>query len=168
MADRKTEAAASTGKGVKILLALSLGVNMLVVGAVGGMIFAHRGDSGMRPNLRDMSYGPYTRALSREDRKAIGVALRRETGSFQQNMPKTREMYRALLAVLKADVYDRDAVHKLVKDQQAIGLNRQQVGQRLLLDRLDGMTPKERRGFANRLERALLRGVWGERDNSGG
>lgn len=159
----EVENKAATGRWVKILLAVSLGLNMLVLGAVGSMIYTHRGDQGMGPNMQEMRYGPYTRALSQDDRKEIGAALRREVGSFRQSMPKARETFRALLTALRAEEYDREVVHKLIAEQQALGLKRQQIGQRLLLERLDTMTPDARRDFAKRLQRALQQGIWARR-----
>ena len=133
----------------KILLGVSLGLNMLMIGAAGGMFFHND-----RPDhIRDAAYGPYTRALSHEDRKAIGTALREEAGSFRQNLPKIRASYAALKTALTADVYDSDLVHRLITEQQALGLKRYKIGERLLLERLDAMSQQERRDFAERLGR---------------
>lgn len=132
---------------MKILLGVSLGLNMLVVGIAGGAFF-HKEEPKF---IRDAAYGPYTRALSHEDRKAIGKALRGEAGDYRQNQPKIRASYDALKKALMADTYDSDLVHKLIMEQQAHGLKRYQVGQRLLLERLDAMSPHERRKFAERL-----------------
>lgn len=131
----------------KILLGVSLGLNMLVVGAAGGMLFHNDGPD----RFRDAAYGPYTRALSHEDRKAIGVALRKEVGSFRQNQPKIRASYAALKTALTADVYDSELVHRLIIEQQALGMKRYKIGQRLLLARLDAMSQKDRRKFAEHL-----------------
>lgn len=133
----------------KILLATSLGLNMLVIGAAGGMFFHNDGPD----RIRDAAYGPYTRALSHDDRKAIGKALRGEAGGVRQNQPKIRASYEALKTALTADAYDSDLVHRLIIDQQAHGLKRYQIGQRLLLERLDAMSPQQRRNFADRLGR---------------
>jgi uncharacterized membrane protein len=145
----------STGRWVKVLLAVSLGLNMLVLGAVGAMVYTHRSDAQQPRDLREASYGPYSRALSPQDRKIIGEALRREAGSLRENLPKIKETFQALILALQAEDYDRDAVHGLIAEQQALGLKRQQVGQRLLLERLDSMTVEERRAFAKRLQRTL-------------
>jgi len=133
----------------KILLAASLGLNMLMIGAAGGMFFHNDGPD----HIRDAAYGPYTRALSHEDRKVIGKALRAEAGGFRDNLPKIRAGFEALKLALTADVYDRDLVHRLIIDQQALGMKRYQIGQRLLLERLDAMSPQARRMFAERLGR---------------
>ena len=155
MGDVKTKV--SIGRWVKVLLAVSLGLNMLVLGAVGATVYNHRRDAQQPRDLREASYGPYSRALSPQDRKIIGEALRREAGSLRQNLPKIKETFQALILALQAEDYDRDAVHGLITEQQAMGLKRQQVGQRLLLERLDSMTVEERRAFAKRLQRTLRR-----------
>lgn len=66
-----------------------------------------------------------------------------------------RQIRRAGFAVLKAaltaDVYDADLVRQLLKEQQAAGLKRYVVGQRLLLERLEDLSPQERQAFAERL-----------------
>ncbi|PHQ98609.1 MAG: hypothetical protein COB39_08520 [Marinosulfonomonas sp.] len=142
-------------RGMKILLAVSLGLNMLVIGAVGGMMY-RGGPMAGPPGAHDTAYGPYTRALSHEDRKAIGQSMRRELGDFRQNRPKAQASFAALRTALTAEVYDSDLVHRLVKEQQASGMQRQQTGQRLLLERLDAMSAKERREFAERLGRRAL------------
>ena len=168
MAEELHQGTGSTRRWVKILLALSLGLNMLIIGAVGGMAISHWNGSMPQPNIRDMSYGLYTRALSPEDRKAIGQALRSEAGTIQENMPRIREQYRALLVALRADRYDKQRVHQLVMDQQKMMLGRQKAGQRLFLEHIDAMSPKARRDFAARLERALKRSARVMRQNSGG
>lgn len=133
----------------KILLGVSLGLNMLMIGAAGGMFFHNDGPG----HIRDAAYGPYTRALSHKDRKAIGMTLREEAGSARQNLPKIRASYAALKSALMADVYDSELVHRLIIEQQAHGMKRYEIGQRLLLERLDAMSQQERRDFAERLGR---------------
>ncbi|MCF6317390.1 MAG: periplasmic heavy metal sensor [Marinosulfonomonas sp.] len=155
MSDESKQRVGGMGRGMKILLAVSLGLNMLVIGAVGGMMY-RGGPMAGPPGARDTAYGPYTRALSHEDRKAIGQSMRHELGDFHQNLPKAQAAFAALRTALTAEVYDSDLVRRLVKEQQASGMQRQQIGQRLLLERLDAMSAKERREFAERLGRRAL------------
>lgn len=150
MSDTDKQPKTGMRRSLKILLAVSLGLNMLVIGSIGGMVF-HDGSPRGPKSYKDAAYGPYTRALSHQDRKAIGKALRSEIGDFRQDLPTIRAGFSALKDALSADVYDRDLVHRLIKDQEALGLKRYQVGQRLLLERLDHMSPQERRKFAERL-----------------
>lgn len=156
MDQEKQTVKVSTRRWVKVLLALSLTLNMLVIGTIGGAAVSFKRGGGPH-SFRDISYGPYSRALSHADRKEIGAALRREAGAFRGNMPKMRAAYQALLDVLQADEYDRSKVHELVRAQQEIGLKRQEIGLRLLLERLDSMTNQQRQKFAKRLKHALKR-----------
>lgn len=149
MSNVETKKPTGMRRRTKVLLAVSLGMNMLVIGAAGGMLFHKDGPN----HSRDAAYGPYARALSHDDRKAIGKALRDEVGDFRQNMTRIRASYAALRGALTADVYDKELVHRLINEQQISGLKRYQVGQRLLLERLDAMSPQERKDFAKRLER---------------
>ena len=144
---------------IKILLAVSLALNMMVIGAVGAAMYSFKfrgGDHGPR----SANYGPYSRALSREDRKEIGRELRKELKSFNAQKPAKRDAYLALQAALEADVYDKETVHKLIIGHQKFGLKRQEIAQRLFLEHLDSMTPDERRKYSKRLERAVKRGRW--------
>ena len=76
----------------KVLLAVSLGLNMLVIGMAGGAFFHSGGPS----HVQGAAFGPYTRALSPQDRKVVGQALRADIGSYRQNLPKIRAAYAAL------------------------------------------------------------------------
>lgn len=147
MSETQSQKPVGMRRRTKILLGVSLGLNMLVVGAAGGMLF-HNG----RPDrIRDAAYGAYTRALSHEDRKAIGRALRQEAGNARQDLPKIKASFAALKKALMAETYDSELVHRLITEQQANGMQRYKIGQRLLLERLDTMTPQERREFAEHL-----------------
>jgi uncharacterized membrane protein len=142
---------------VKALLALSLALNLLVIGAVGTAIYSFK--SGKGPfEARSANFNHYARALSHQDRKEIGREIRREMKSLRRQTPKTRETYQALRAALMADIYDSQAVHALIKGQHKSGLKRQEIAQRLFLEHLDGMTADQRREFAERLGRGAKHG----------
>lgn len=158
-AENSTDAP-KTRRWVKILLVLSLAMNLLIIGLVVGVVSERRlggGDDIARVALRDIAYSPYARALSRGDRKIIGEMMRKELGADRENIPKLRENYRDLLQVLRAATYDDAKARRLIDEQQAFVVNRQQLGQRLMLERLNAMTPKQRKQFAKRLERVLAR-----------
>ena len=63
-----------SGRGVRIALAISLGVNLAVVGVFAGAML--RDGHGMRGSMvRDLGFGLFTEALSREDRRAMRDSL---------------------------------------------------------------------------------------------
>ena len=64
---------------VRVLLVVSLALNLLVIGAVAGVIikggpFKHGGP----PHMAQGGVGPLTQALSKEDRRAIGREMRQK------------------------------------------------------------------------------------------
>lgn len=150
MSDVDKQGSGGMRRSIKILLAVSLALNMLVIGAIGGMVY-HGGPVGIALSERAAAYGPYTRALSHKDRKMIGQAMRVELGDARRNISEIRGGFAVLKAALTADVYDADLVRQLLNDQQTAGLKRYRVGQRLLLERINEMSPQERQTFAERL-----------------
>lgn len=138
---------------VRIVLGVSLALNVLVAGVVlgaalgGGPGDRVRGDPGAMP---------FVRALAPEERRALLREMRREGG---ERLPaarrETRERVGALLAALRAETMDRGAVEALLNAQTAEGAARQALGQKVLLDHLERLGPEARRAYADRLEDAL-------------
>lgn len=147
---------AKTGKGLRVALAVSVGLNLLIVGLLAGAVLR---DGGPRARMTDdVQFGPFTEALTEQDRKA----LRRD---FVERMPDMRDMRRqmredfaGLLAALRAEPFDADAVRALLAGQSVRMAERLQLGQDLLVERIGAMTPQERAAFADRLEQRLRRG----------
>ena len=150
MSDVDKQARGGMRRSIKLLLAVSLALNMLVVGMIGGMMF-HGGPFTSAMSARMAAYGPLTRALSREDRAIIGQTMRGELGDARQNRQKRAAGIEALKNALMADDYDSDTAHQLIVELQEIGLKRYTLGQQLLHKRLDTMNDEERRAFASRL-----------------
>ena len=147
------------GKGLRIALALSVAVNLLIVGLVAGAVLREGGPRGRM--MGDLEFGPFTEALTREDRAALRQA-------FVQRMPDMRDMRRqmradfaGLLAALRAEPFDAAALRAVMAGQSARMAERLAVGQDLLLERLEAMTPQARGAFADRLEERLRRGPEG-------
>lgn len=145
-----------SGKGVRIALAVSVALNLLIVGLVAGAVLRDGGPRGRM--LGDLEFGPFTEALTPEDR----AALRQE---FVRQMPDMRDMRRqmrtdfaALLDALRAEPFDAAAVRGLIEAQSQRMTGRLAVGQDLLVARIGAMTPEARADFADRLESRLRRG----------
>ena len=142
---------------VKITLVLSLALNLLIVGLVAGAIFGAKPGSG--PGLRDIGLGPFFSALPREDKREITAEMKAQAGSFRENRAALREQFRAFLAAIQADPFDRAEVERLIAAQRDHIGARQALGQSLLLDRLESMTVAERAAYAEALSHALRRGA---------
>lgn len=145
------EANGRTCGWVKILLVVSLGLNLLVAGALAGAVFSggkwfHKGP----PRLEKMG-GPLTRALSEEDRQAIGRKIRQSyrDGSFSRD--RHREAFDGLIADLRATPFDPGAVEARLARIQDVFRERLSFGQALLIERLTEMDDAERAAYADRL-----------------
>lgn len=161
--DEAVKAETGSGRGVRIALAVSVALNLLVIGLVAGAMLRDGGPRGRMAG--DPAFGPFTEALAPEDR----AALRQE---FVQRIPEMRDMRRqmrtdfaALLEALRAEPFDAGAVRGLIEAQSARMAGRLQVGQELLVARIEAMTPEARAAFADRLESRLRRGP--ERQGNG-
>ncbi|MEQ8895754.1 MAG: periplasmic heavy metal sensor [Roseovarius sp.] len=144
----------ATGKArgwVKILLVVSLGLNLLVAGVVAGSFLSggkwhHKG----APRLETMG-GPLTRALSDEDRRAIGMKIRQsyKDGTFSRD--RHREEFDGLISDLKATPFDPAAVEARLERIQGLFHERLSLGQGLLIERLTEMDDATRAAYADRL-----------------
>jgi uncharacterized membrane protein len=147
---------ASRRPWAKIVLVVSLGLNLLFLGLVGGAVLRD-GPHGRPTTVRDLNFGPLTEALSKDDRET----LRR---SFQRAAPDLRGQRREiegdladLLTVLRAPDFQREKVEALFARNNERTARRQKLGQDVVLDLLVAMTPDVRSAFADRLESAMKR-----------
>ena len=153
----------TSGRGIRIALGVSVALNLLVAGLVAGAFLR---DGGPRDRMvRDLDLGPFTEAFRPEDRDA----LRRD---FVERMPAMRDMrsemredFAALLSVLRTEPFDTDAARAVLERQRGRMQERVDLGQALILERLAAMSPADRAGFADRLERRLR---FGFRHGDGG
>ena len=149
-----------TGKGLKIVLALSLAANLAVAGLVGGAVLGGRnggGDGENAPALRTLGLGPFAIALSREDRaelrdrvQAQGAPLREERRAIGNAL---REVQEALLS----DPFDRAAAEAAFAQSRARVIGLQEVGHTALLDQIETMSAQERADLAESLNRMMRR-----------
>ena len=142
---------------IKVLLFTSLALNLAVGGLALGAWLRHDRMAEQRPLRVDQIGGPYTGALTREDRRAIWLQMREMRGNGMPGRSEIRATYDAVVQVLRTEPFDAAALRSLVGQQFAAGIARQQIGQDLLLARIETMTAAERAAFADRLEEGLQR-----------
>jgi uncharacterized membrane protein len=151
-----TPAGQRAGRGLKIALILSLTLNLLVLGIVGGSILAHGwGDDPRR--VRDVGFGPYTEALSPEDRKALLQGFMKAMPDFRKEREAARADMVRLADAIRTEPFDRATVEAVMNDQAARIRDRIELGRALLLDRLEAMGPEARAALADRMEHMRLR-----------
>lgn len=140
------------------LLFVSLAMNLLVVGVILGWILSPGGPRRAEIGpVRGLVGEPFLRALPEEQRRAMLQDVMRETPRIRESRENLRARFEAFLGALRTEPFDAELVAGLLSQQRSVALRRQDIGEELLLQRLDAMTPEERRAYADRLESSLRR-----------
>lgn len=150
-----TEQTTKSNRWKQILLVVSLGLNLAVIGLVVGMMATGGPRNG--PARYDLTVGPLTRAMEGERREAVRDALR-DSGVFRPaDRSNMRQDVRAILETLRADDFDPSAFKDALGRQRA----RLQRGQSAVLDavaaQIADMSLEERAAFADRVEQQMRR-----------
>ena len=134
----------------RVLLIASVSLNLLVAGVVVGGIVAHDRRP-PRPVVDNVSLGPFTDALSREDRQALVRAAQGEGRNLRDMRERASAEMREVIAALTAEPFDKVKLQAMLESFRTRSMERFALGERLMLDRLAEMTPEQRRTFAERL-----------------
>lgn len=142
------------------VLPLSLTANLLVVGLIGGAALRHafvEGGGGPMA-VRDLAFGPFTAALSRDDRDALRRSFMTRAGELRDLRPAGRAEFDGLLAALRVVPFDLEVVRAEMARQRDRMAERLGLGQDLLVERIAAMSDAERADFADRVAGALRHG----------
>ncbi|WP_299295655.1 periplasmic heavy metal sensor [uncultured Tateyamaria sp.] len=140
---------------VKLLLGVSLALNLAVVGLVAGMVLRGGPLGGKGPVA--MGYAtPYVIALPRDLRRGVFNGIRRD--KTLPDRKARRADYQAMVAVLRATPLDTAAVEDLLRKQADAVTRVQARGQTAWLEAVAGMSDIERAAYADRIEEVLRRG----------
>lgn len=149
---------------LRVVLALSLALNLLFVGLVAGaaMRFGGMGAHRMPPPVGSALY----RAMPRDDRRALREMM--FDRHRDDRAEERRADARAIAEVLRAEPYDGAALERVVRDQLARRHGWMESAQAEWLDRVGAMSADERRAYADRLNDAMTaksrrRGWWRDR-----
>jgi len=140
---------------IKVVLFTSLAINLAVAGIALGAVLSRDGMAERQHTRGSSIGGPYTAALTREDRRAIWQEMRALQGEGRPSRAEVQAEFDDVVTALRAEPYDPAEVRSIIERQFQAGIERQQLGQSLLLARIDTMNPAERAGFADRLAERL-------------
>lgn len=149
--------ASGASRGFKILLALSLAANLAVLGVVAGAALKMRHDDQRSTAARDIAYGPFTEALSRDQRRALFKGMSERGGNLRQAREEFRSDVAALAGSLRRNPFDPDDFRRRLMQQGARVETRAGEGRQALADLVTTMPEAERLQFAERLEQAMER-----------
>jgi len=140
---------------IKILLAVSLALNLAVIGLLAGSAL-RGGPMMMAGRTPAMGYAmPYVLALPHDMRRDVFGAVRQDK-SYPDRRAR-REEYRRMITALRATPFDTAAV-KAVLARQAEGASRvQSAAQAAWLDAVASLSDEERMAYTKRMEDALER-----------
>lgn len=136
----------------RIILVLSLALNIAIVGMVAGFVLRN-GKAGP-PRGFDLSLGPIGQALDRKDRRAISNALRRHPELRPQRRGQVFAGMDALINAVEAQPFDPDAVRAALQIPLARLQAVQNVAQDALIEQIEEMSDAQRAAFAERLRSA--------------
>lgn len=144
-----------SGRWIKLALALSLAVNLGIAGLAAGAALKFRDGGGHQGNPRDIAFGPYTEALTRDQRRAMLRDLADGGGGLRDIRKGLQADLDAVLQSLKAQPFDPEAFRSAL-DLQGENLSRRLGdGRRALADVVIAMSESERAEFTDTLERRL-------------
>lgn len=151
MVTDKEQDNAPTRLWVRVLLGVSLALNLLVLGLVGGAMYRFGGPDGMRPPSRTAGAALF-RELPQADRRALWA---KSNGTRTDQRARQKADASALASAVRATPFDVTALQALLEQQAARRAGFKASVQQAWLARVDGMTAKDRQAYADRLERAL-------------
>lgn len=154
--DRPPQAGASLR--LRLVLFASLAVNLLVIGAVAGVMLGYFGPGQGRdvaPTVIDLGLGPYYRALSPDDRKAVRETALANRGAFRGNRASMRRLFAESQDALRSDPFEPARIQAVLEEQGAIADSGRRLGQEILVQHLATMSPEARRAFADELSRTI-------------
>ena len=142
---------------MRVLLVVSLALNLLVAGVVVGHV-VRDGDHGRGPRPVEIALGPFARAMDAGDRRAILESLRGNPDLQPLSRDQRAAAFGEILATLRAEPFDRARAEAALsaQAQRVQGLERALQG--ALLDRLAALTADQRVAFADRLQAELDHG----------
>lgn len=133
----------------KILFGVSLALNLLIVGALGGAFMR----KGKGPTANHLASGfLYMRALDFKDKRALRKEILRNKDGRKLVKDRNQASFNSAVGILKSHPFDRAAFENLLDEQVKHAKLRQDSARIALVNRIENMTKEERRVYAQRLK----------------
>lgn len=139
----------------RVVMVLSLALNIAVIGAVVGLAISGRGHDGPPQRLM-FDFGPLSRALEPADRREIGNQIRK-SGTKPYDRDERNSKVIDLANALRQMPFDLDLVAEELNSFHARSEKVQQDAQAAFLEHLASMSSDARMQLADRLESGARR-----------
>ena len=157
----------TTNKSTRLLrnmLVVSLAANLIIVGLVVGTVVSGRlGDGG--PRSVNIGNGSITRALSPEERRAVGDQLRHGQGLSRA---ARRAMGERVVNALRQEPFDSDVLRDVLAGQGVRMKALREQAQDAIIVQIENMSTERRAEFADQVEREMTRPRRDREERSGG
>jgi uncharacterized membrane protein len=140
---------------LRIALAVSVGINLLVAGLAIGAAF--HGGPDRDQMSRDLGFGPFSEALDMNQRRALRDSLIQKSPEIRSAMQQRRRDLSQLLAAMRAEPFDASQMQSALETMRQRLTTQLTLGQNALADVLAKMPTEQRLEFADRLERGQRR-----------
>lgn len=141
----------------RMLLIGSLALNVLIIGVVGGAAVSIRG-AGDKGSVSDKFGSPHIKALTFEDKREVGRAIRSAYRKSNVDHRSDHQHYKEALEILRSSPLDEAALRNLVGTLDQAGERRRAMARDVFLTKILSMSDAERTVYADRLEDVLTRG----------
>ncbi len=163
----QSPAAARSPLWMRITLAVSLALNLLVVGVIAGAFIAGLDKRTSRPSggtpevrmMREMGFGPFLNAFNADQNRELGRLIRQEVGSLAMNRDALRQELATMVSTLRSTPYDHAAFSAVMERQRQRMNARTEAALSVVLKAIGEASDADRIAFADRLERSLRRAM---------
>ncbi len=143
------ESQTRTARWVKIVLAISLTLNLLVVGLVGGMVWKGREYRDNLPSADGML--SVTRAMPREYQGNVRQRIRDRFDEVRASREAMASLRADLAAALIAEPFDLSAVEEIFAGQREVLSGLTNSGHEIIIEQIELMSAQDRATYANNL-----------------
>jgi uncharacterized membrane protein len=135
-----------------------LTLNVAIIGLVGGAIYSFKRHDGP-PTVGSRPTAPFVHALSHEDKRTVGRAIRKSFRAAAVDRQADHQRYQEALRLLRQTPLDEAALGAALVRLDEASVQRRIIARESFLIRLAAMSDAERAAYADRLEAALKRGT---------
>lgn len=148
-----------TSKRRRVLLVVSLSLNVLILMALVGAHFAPEERRAGPPRVKDLGGSALFAALPAEEQEGFRASLREKIKSGKRpDRRAVRSLNEALLTALRAEPFDPFAVANAMEATEAARREQLLIGQEAFVAYLAKMTREQRQAMADTLEAQFQKG----------
>ena len=146
---------------MRVALGLSLALNVMILGALGGAMWRHGGPGphggGDLPGLRSYA-SPYVQALPPEARRGLHGKMQASGKVHHLDREARRALYDEMLTALRAEPFQADVAAAVLAAQGEAAAGVQQVAHDAWLAEVSAMDAAARQDYADKLQQRLEAG----------